>query len=188
VDICATLIAPDDCAQLSQTLRHLAPEVDLIVTTGGVSVGEEDHVHHAVRNAGGKIVVAGAAIKPGKPITVGHIGKTMLIGLPGNPVSAFVTWTVFGRPILDKLAGMTPPRAQRRHVVTGHALHHRPGRCELRPANITGHDPHGHEIVSAGEATHSARLAPLLAADGLLVIPAEATQIAKGEILEFLPL
>lgn len=69
----------------------MAAQADLLVTTGGISVGEEDHVKPAVRALGGETRFSGVAIKPGKPISVGRIGKAHWLGLPGNPVSAFFT-------------------------------------------------------------------------------------------------
>jgi molybdopterin molybdotransferase len=85
-------------------LRDAAPLADLIVTTGGVSVGEEDHVKAAVRDLG-EIAVWGVAVKPGKPLGFGHVAGVPWLGLPGNPVSSFVTFLLFGVPLVRRLMG-----------------------------------------------------------------------------------
>ena len=187
VEIIAIERVEDSLEDMTKTLRRLALQADMIITTGGVSAGDEDHAHGALYGAGGKIAVAGVAIKPGKPITIGQIGKTVYIGLPGNPVSAFVTWSIFGAPILVKLYGATKPFDLRRHVVASNTLTHKTGRCEYRPANIVGHQDNGIEVVETLSAIHSARLGPLTNSDGLILIPGNTETIGQGGLLEFLP-
>ncbi|NHX28057.1 molybdopterin molybdenumtransferase MoeA, partial [Escherichia coli] len=75
----------------------------------------------------------------------------------------------------------------RRHVVAGSAIRHRPGRCELRPARLNGHDHLGREVAQCDAATHSARITQLAAADGVVLIPAEADELPAGALLEFIP-
>ncbi len=187
VDIVAIERVEDNLEEMTKALQRLSSQADMIITTGGVSVGEEDHAHGALHGAGGKIAVAGVAIKPGKPITIGQIGKTIYIGLPGNPVSAYVTWSIFGGPILAKLAGVDNPMEMRRYVVASQTLAHKTGRCEYRPATIIGHQDNGIEVVEVLPAMHSARLGPLTNADGLILIPGDTEAITKGGLLEFLP-
>ncbi|MDP1651572.1 MAG: molybdopterin molybdotransferase MoeA [Rhodocyclaceae bacterium] len=100
---------PDTLEATREALRAAAREHDLIVTSGGVSVGEEDHVKPAVE-AEGELSLWKIAIKPGKPLAFGHVGKvgaggTAFLGLPGNPVSCFVTFLLFLRPYLLKRMG-----------------------------------------------------------------------------------
>ncbi len=187
IEIMAIERVEDSLEAMTDTLRRLSPQVDLLITTGGVSVGDEDHAHGALHDAGGKIAVAGVAIKPGKPITIGTIGKTIYMGLPGNPVSALVTWTIFGMPILAKLSGALQDTYLRRQVVASGDLAHKTGRCEFRPANIIGHLDNGIEVVETLPAVHSARLGPLTAADGLILIPQDVSSIPQGGLLEFRP-
>jgi molybdopterin molybdotransferase len=102
---------PDNLAATREALRKAAADNDLIITSGGVSVGEEDHVKPAVE-AEGRLDLWKIAIKPGKPLAFGEInrdggGKTWFIGLPGNPVSAMVTFLVLVRPFLLRLQGVT---------------------------------------------------------------------------------
>src|SRR6185369_3627342 len=88
-------------------LKQVAGSHDLILTSGGVSTGEEDHVKSAVEEAG-KLVLWRMAIKPGRPVAMGIIGGTPLIGLPGNPVASFVTFVHVVRPTVLALSGAKP--------------------------------------------------------------------------------
>lgn len=99
-------IVPDSLAATRETLRRAAAECDVIVTSGGVSVGEADYVKPAVE-AEGKLLMWRIAMKPGRPLAFGSIGTSFFIGLPGNPVSSFVTFLIFVRPFLLKVEGMT---------------------------------------------------------------------------------
>lgn len=105
-------IVPDNLEATRKTLREAALQHDLIITSGGVSVGEEDHVKPAVE-AEGRINMWQIAMKPGKPLAFGEVnraapqdGRAFFIGLPGNPVSSFVTFLVFVRPFLLRLQGL----------------------------------------------------------------------------------
>lgn len=181
----------DDRAALVSKLRDLAGQVDIIVTSGGVSVGDRDHVKPALEALGARVAVSGVAIKPGKPVTLSTLGDsgggTLVVSLPGNPVSAFVTWLVFGAPLAARMAGLVGASAPRRHVRADQTLHHKPGRCEYRPARITGYGSDGLEVVTTGTGTFSAQLGPLAEADGLVLIPAEVDRLEQGDMLEFLP-
>jgi molybdopterin molybdotransferase len=97
-------ILRDDRAQLAEALKQVAGRHDLILTTGGVSTGEEDHVKASVESAG-TLVLWRMAIKPGRPVAMGIIGGTPLVGLPGNPVASFVTFVHVVRPTVLALAG-----------------------------------------------------------------------------------
>lgn len=178
---------PDDPGALADTLARVAREADLVVTSGGVSVGAADHVKPAVAALGGPPVFSGVAIKPGKPVSFGRIGDAFWLGLPGNPVSALVCWTVFGTWLAGRLAGEAAPGVARRHAVTDAALRHKPGRCELRPARLAGMDGTGREIVRCPEATHSAAVSCLAVSDGVVLIPADAEEVPEGGLVEFLP-
>ncbi|MGI4850314.1 MAG: molybdopterin molybdotransferase MoeA, partial [Janthinobacterium lividum] len=117
-------IVPDTLDDTRATLRRAAQENDLIITSGGVSVGEEDHIKPAVE-AEGRLSMWQIAVKPGKPLAFGEVarnagtagnasaGSAFFIGLPGNPVSSFVTFLLFVRPFILRLQGATvlAPRA-----------------------------------------------------------------------------
>jgi molybdopterin molybdotransferase len=136
---------------------------------------------------GGETLFSGVAIKPGKPVSVGRIGKAHWLGLPGNPVSAFVTFQVFGTVLICALIGGVVGFPVRRHVVTGTPIRRKAGRCELRPATLAGFDAHGREIVSFENATHSARVGLLSIADGLMFLPSDAECLPAGALVEFQP-
>lgn len=107
-------IVPDRLDATQQALRRAATDQDLILTCGGVSVGEEDHVKPAVQSLG-SLDLWQIAMKPGKPFAYGRVGDTHFIGLPGNPVSSFLTFLLLVRPFLLKLQGATQfaPKAVR---------------------------------------------------------------------------
>ena len=176
--------------QRGDLIRHfsqMAKTVDLLITTGGLSVGDEDHVRPALQALGGQIDFSGVAIKPGKPVSFGRLGTTRWLGLPGNPGAAFVAWHLFGSPLLRGLSGQRAPLQGRRHVVLGQSLRHTGGRCELRPARIVNVDGVGREIVHSDSATFSARVGKLHDADGLLFLPADAGDLAKGALIKLQP-
>ena len=99
-------IVPDSLDATRAVLRKAAGECDVVVTSGGVSVGEADYVKPAVE-AEGQLLMWRIAMKPGRPLAFGNVGKAFFIGLPGNPVSSFVTFLIFVRPFLLKAQGMT---------------------------------------------------------------------------------
>ena len=105
-------IVPDKLDATREVLRRAAAENDIIVTSGGVSVGDEDHVKPAVE-AEGSLLMWKISMKPGRPLAFGKVGGSSFIGLPGNPVSSFVTFLIFVRPFLLKTQGQseTAPRA-----------------------------------------------------------------------------
>jgi molybdenum cofactor synthesis domain-containing protein len=103
-------------------LLNGAAGTDLVITTGGVSVGEEDHVRIALEEVG-ELDFWRIAIKPGKPLAFGHIGATPFLGLPGNPVAAFVTFCLFARPFILRLQGVEDvmPIATRAPLLSAYA-------------------------------------------------------------------
>ncbi|WP_246542660.1 molybdopterin molybdotransferase MoeA [Paludibacterium yongneupense] len=97
-------IVPDSLAATRQALQAAAREADVVMTCGGVSMGEEDHVRAALK-AEGELMLWKLALKPGKPLAAGSIGSAAFFGLPGNPVSGFVTWQVLVRDVLARRSG-----------------------------------------------------------------------------------
>jgi len=109
-------IVPDSLEATRNVLRQAADGNDLIITSGGVSVGEEDHIKPAVE-AEGKLNMWQIAVKPGKPLAFGEVGQAFFLGLPGNPVSSFVTFLLFVRPFLLRLQGADAPAQARGMLV-----------------------------------------------------------------------
>ncbi len=175
----------DDEAALAKQLKELAQTSDLIFTTGGVSVGDSDYLRPAFRQAGGEINISGVAMKPGKPVCVGILENAVWLGLPGNPLAAFVTWHLIGARLIAALQG-SALRLSRRKVLSQTTLTHKVGRREYRPARIVGMDRSGLEIIACLPAVNSAHLTPLIGADGLIAIPAETTSVSIDEPIEFI--
>jgi molybdopterin molybdotransferase len=127
---------PDDLAATRAALERAAAEADVILTTGGVSVGEEDHVKPAVQ-ALGAVDLWRVAIRPGKPFAFGRVGETPFLGLPGNPVSVFVTFLLLARPFLARLQGRYTWATPEFHLPAGFS-HTRPDskRCEYLRARL----------------------------------------------------
>ena len=187
VELVRVASVADNRGGLQRRLADAMGKIDLLVTTGGISVGEEDHVKAALAEVGAEILFSGVAIKPGKPVSFGRIGPTFWLGLPGNPLSAFVTWQLFGTALLRQLAGQVVAGQQKRHVVIGQRIHRKAGRCELRAARLAGFDAQGREVVMFQNATHSARVGHLPEADGLMFLPADADILPEGALVEFQP-
>jgi len=177
---------PDNPDDLIAALENAAVNADMVISTGGVSVGDEDHMPRLFREAGGDIHAMRVAMKPGKPVAIGKMDEALYIGLPGNPVSAFVTWHIIGAQILAKRAGLSNTEVATSIVSAGFDVTRRPGRKEYRPAQIVGRDANGIEIVEVMSPSYSARVALLSSADGLVLIPAEAETITRGEPLDFI--
>ncbi len=187
VELCGVHHAADTRSALSAQLCSLADQADIVVTTGGISVGEEDHVKPVLTDLGATIDFSGVALKPGKPVSFGKYKGAYWLGLPGNPLSAFVTWQVFGAALCNALAGVTHSTARRRHIVLSRALHHKLGRCEFRLARLSGFDGAGRETAEFEDETHSGRIAQLPNMDGLLFIPADVEALPAGALVEFQP-
>jgi molybdopterin molybdotransferase len=188
IDLTDLGAVPDTPAALTEALVAAARNADIVVSTGGVSVGDEDHMPAVFRAAGGDIHAMRIAMKPGKPMAVGKMGDAIYLGLPGNPVSAFATWLVIGAQIARKRAGLSETAPRRTLVKAGFDLPRRPGRCEMRPARVTGIDGAGRQIVELLSPSFSARVALLATADGLAVLPAQSDRIRAGDLLEFMRL
>src|SRR3546814_7332973 len=103
------LHARDERGTISNILRELARHHDVIVTIGGASGGDHDHVRGALADASGAVDFWRVAMRPGKPLIAGTLGEAVLLGLPGNPASAFVTATLFLLPLVRHLAGARDP-------------------------------------------------------------------------------
>lgn len=187
VQIVSSAHGADNPIGLARQLEAMAGQADLVITTGGISVGEEDHVKPVFSELGGETLFSGVAIKPGKPVSVGRLGSTFWLGLPGNPLSAYVTWQVFGVALIQGLLGETARAPVRRHVVTTAPIQRKPGRCELRPAVLTGFDAHGREVVSFAQSIHSGRVGCLPEMDGLIFLSSDTESLPAGALVEFQP-
>jgi molybdopterin molybdotransferase len=187
VDLISVVRCGDNRDEVRRVLAEAVAGADLLVTTGGVSVGDADHVKPALRALDAEVLFSCVAVKPGKPVSFGRIGASLWLGLPGNPLSAFLTWTLFGAALVQALAAASDGHPARRHVTTARGIRRKPGRCELRPAWRVGFDGHGREVVDFEPTVHSARVAGLPTAEGILFLPAEADWLPEGSLVDFLP-
>ena len=137
---------PDDQARLTDAIVA-GSKADALIITGGVSVGERDFVQKALRSAGGEISLWRVAIKPGKPFLFGKVGRCCVFGLPGNPVSSFVTFLKLVRPALLKMMGANEEELRPRRVVArmatdlenrGDRAHYFRGRYDAGAFSIVG--------------------------------------------------
>jgi molybdopterin molybdotransferase len=174
----------DDPAAIAKAFEAAAHDFDVILSTGGVSVGEEDHVRAAVASAGGTLASLAAAIKPGKPVSVGRLGEASLIGLPGNPASALVTFLWFARPIVLRRMGLSPGEPRPVAAVAGFDETRVVGRDEFVPVVIAGRTADGRFVVERRRRAGSARLSSLLDADGLARIPGNVTLVFPGKPID----
>jgi molybdopterin molybdotransferase len=177
-------IRPDREAALADTLATARADHDLIITSGGVSTGEEDHVRAAVERLG-SLHFWRLAIKPGRPVALGQAGGVPLIGLPGNPVAVFVTFAVFARPLILKLSGATASSPRVYPVRAGFAYRKKPGRREYLRARL---ERDGDALVAVRFARDGAGIiSSIVQSDGLAVLDEETREVTPGEVLDFLP-
>ncbi len=175
----------DDLESTVDALARGGRAADLVLASGGVSVGEEDHMRPALERLG-PLALWSVAIRPGKPLAFGHIGDTPFLGSPGNPVSLFVTMCLFARPLVLRLQGIAGDLAPRAFRVRAGFDWPRPDRRrEYHRARLqTGADGGAEAIV------HPSRSAGVLSsvvwADGLVEIP-EGREIRQGEPVVFIP-
>ncbi|MEZ4288551.1 MAG: molybdopterin molybdotransferase MoeA [Polyangiales bacterium] len=159
-------------------------EHDLVISVGGASVGDHDHVGAALDALGFERLVDGIALKPGKPTMLARLGKTLFVGLPGNPVSALVVFEAFVRPALESMLGNTGAPVRRWARARGD-IGHRPGRVELVRGRLE-HEEAGFRFNAVAD-QNSGALSSLLGVNALGLIPRDSEGLRSGEELEVLP-
>ncbi len=172
----------DDMTGTEQALRAALRGSDLLITVGGVSVGEHDLVRAALSTVGAQLDFWKVAIRPGKPLVFGRFGPTLILGLPGNPVSAQLTFALFGVPLLRAMQGDQRPVPPRARVRLKSALRHVPGRTGFYRAQLQG----DLAITAGNQASGSA--ASLALADALLIAPEASSGFEAGEHVEMIRL
>lgn len=177
-------IVPDDPATLAATLRQAAEANDLIVTSGGVSAGEEDHVRTAIANHG-SLYFWRLAIKPGRPVAMGQIGATPLAGLPGNPVAALLTFALVARPMIEALSGTAPHVARRFPAIADFAYKKKTGRREY--VRVSVENATGLPKLRRYHKEGAGMLTSLTETDGLAELPEETTRLEAGAEVAFMP-
>lgn len=177
-------VLPDEASFIRTALLAAAEEVDLVLTSGGVSVGDADLVRQVVSDIG-VIDSWRVFMKPGKPLAFGRIGSTPFIGLPGNPVSTFVTFFLFVRPALRALAGGDPQidlPPLRLPLAQDWAAGDRPEFIRVRRERSGS----GETLLQPFENQNSGLLSSIAWADGVALIPADRTLLC-GDMVDYFP-
>jgi molybdopterin molybdotransferase len=177
-------ILADNKEAVQGALAAAAADHDLIITSGGVSIGDEDHVRAAVAALGG-IHFWRLAIKPGRPVALGRVGDAVFAGLPGNPAAAVVTFFAVARPVILKLSGRAASPPRRYPVRAGFDYKKKAGRLEWVRARLeqTGDGLSAVKFPAEG----SGILTSIVESDGLVELAEDLERLKKGEMVDFLP-
>ncbi len=172
----------DETGGLTAAIERAFSQVDVLLTSGGVSMGQRDLVKPYIAEHG-TVFVGRVNSKPGKPVTFGIVQDKPFFALPGNPVSALVGFENLVRPALMKMAGRTRFNRPRRQVVLEHDIRHSPERVEYQRATVTYH-PDGTYTARTTGGQGSARLLSLHGANALLVLPDGHGDFPAGSAVE----
>lgn len=178
----------DETDALCARMRDAALQADVVITTGGVSVGDEDHMADVVRQCDGTIVVAGVAIKPGKPLTLGQVGQAAYIGLPGNPGAVFTTFRVVIERLLRTWVGLKQPMEPVHPAIADFTWASQTERSTYLPAILKGYTANGAPLVDLLPKANSGKLLLLSQAEGFVVLGSDCRSIKPGNAVGWLPL
>ncbi len=176
-----------DSAESLNALLDGALDSDLLVTLGGASVGDHDLVQQVLKDRGLDLSFYRVAMRPGKPLIYGRLGRIPVLGLPGNPVSAGVTTVVFLKPALEAMLGIRRDGDPGATALLGRNLSENDQRQDYLRAAL-GLDGDGERIATPFDAQDSAMMARLARADCLVVRPPHAPAAKKGERVRIIPL
>jgi molybdopterin molybdotransferase len=165
----------DRLEETRAAIRSALAEHDVLLTVGGVSVGDHDVVKEALEAEGVRLDFWKVRIKPGKPLAFGQSAGALVLGLPGNPVSAQLALSLFGLPLLRALQGDAAPLPVPIRVHVASALAQKPGRLGFYRARLEGNIAHVHQNQASGAPTSMAQ------ADALVMVPADSHGLAAGE-------
>jgi molybdopterin molybdotransferase len=179
-------VAPDRTDAL-QALTAGARNADLLVTSGGVSVGEHDLARSALTASGLSVDFWRIAMRPGKPLMFGRIGDTPVLGLPGNPVSSLVCATIFLRPVLAKMLGHPHPELRTQKALLGRDLGANDHRQDYLRATLAP-GPNGGAVATPFDRQDSSMVSTLARADCLIVRAPLAAPARAGDAVEIVPL
>lgn len=179
-------IAPDDAGQIASRLAA-AKGCDMILTSGGVSVGAFDFTREVVQRLGGSLEMWRVRMRPGAPLGFGMLFDVPWLGLPGNPVSALVTFELFARPLIRTLGGHRYPHRRTMEVVTGEPIQLGAPLTHFLRATIERRDD-GLPVARLTGSQSSGMLTSMASADALLVMPPEPATVAAGTRVRAIPL
>ena len=178
-------IKKDNEKLIKKSLKKISKDCDLIITTGGMSVGEEDYVRKVVEK-NGSLNFWNIAIKPGRPVALGTIFKKPFIGLPGNPVSVMITFLKIALPAINNLSGFLPPKEKNFIVLTNFNFKKKSGRKEFLRVKISKSSNNQTKIMNYPN-TGSGVFTSMVETDGLIELPEKLTYLKKGTKIKFVP-
>jgi len=178
-------IIVDKAEAVSKALAAASINHDLLITSGGVSVGDEDHVCGAV-DALGKLHFWRLAIRPGRPVALGQIGSTPFVGLPGNPVAVMVTFLLIARPLILLLSGSTDIIPVHYKVRAGFDYEKKKDRREFIRVRLNM-TPDGVPVAIKFPRDGAGILSSLVESDGLVELPENMTKLVAGNLVDFMP-
>ncbi len=179
-------VLPDDPQKLRAALTEAAGRYHMLITSGGVSLGEEDHVVAIIRELG-SLHMWRLAIKPGRPLAFGQMGQALFLGLPGNPVAAYVCFLLYCWPMMVRLGGGDWPEPRRYPLPAAFDIpKKKTGRREFL-RGILETDEAGRLVVKKFARDGSGLITSLREAHGLIEIPEDVSQVKRGETVAFLP-
>ncbi len=176
-------IVRDEPRRFKAILKKAIRENDVVLITGGVSMGDADYTPIVLKELKVKNIFHKSSIKPGKPIWFGVTGKKAVFGLPGNPVSVAVTFSEFVKPALKKMAGISDPAPRKLLLPLSKDIRKKHDRKEFRIAAFTN----GGGTVAAIKHQGSGDFVSASKSDGVIVIPSDRAEIKAGETVEFHP-
>lgn len=182
-DVRVHAIVPDNLDATADALGCAFDQADLVVTIGGVSVGDHDHVRSALTRAGASLGFYRVAIKPGKPLAFGKRGEKLFVGLPGNPSSAMVTFALFVMPLLRAMQGDVSPFGPQTRARLARAVPRTTDRLEVARASFQCGDD-GVLEATAHPQQASGAATSLAASDGLVLVPPGEQEAPAGLIVD----
>jgi len=185
VEIIDMGVLPDDEAIITKALENSAYDADIVITSGGVSVGEADFIKDTLMKLG-HVDFWKIAMKPGKPLAFGKLGNALFFGLPGNPVSVMVTFALFARESIRIISGEDKQTSVSLTAVTLDDLKKQPGRRDYQRGIYKRSNTGGLEVSTTG-AQGSHILKSMSMANCFVVLPRQSGDIPKGTALEILP-
>lgn len=185
VDVLDMGTVRDDPAELRKAFESAAEMADVVISSGGVSVGEADYTKSILEEIG-NVNFWKIAMKPGRPLTFGHLDNALFFGLPGNPVAVMVTFYQFALPALHYIATGTPYTPFLLHAVSGDKFRKRPGRFEFARGILSREPDDTLSVVSTGH-QGSGILTSMSTGNCFVLLPEQSSDIAKGDVVQVQP-
>lgn len=179
-------ILSDDALEIEGALSAAARDCDLLITTGGMSAGSEDHMRTVIRRRG-SLEVWPLAIKPGRPVGLGDIDDCPILALPGNPIAATIAFIAFGRPLVSMLAGAGDEHPLTFPMEASFMLNKPKGIRQYILAD-TVNNASGSLVAVPWPRQSPDLLLPLVGARGLIILPEDCTAVGPGDLVKFVPI